>query len=190
MSMKAYSFPGSLFPSVLLLLSGFMTLGYSQSGDAFPLNSLNPEVVKAIEINGVSFRDLQQSEGDEGLVASLCACPYTVLKSEDPDLPWVAYTLFEGEQRLSLSFSSLDDGRLGITHLDLLGPEATVTLKGVTLSKGDSMAKLGSVKSHRQYNDGALHFALFPAGVPDTFFHIDFEPVSGKIEHIGYIAPF
>ena len=49
--MKAYSFPGSLFPSVLLLLSGFMTLGYSQSGDAFPLNSLNPEVVKAIEIN-------------------------------------------------------------------------------------------------------------------------------------------
>lgn len=171
-------------------MSGFMTPGYSQSADAFPLNSLQPEAVKAIEVNGVSFSDLQQSEGDEGLVASLCDCSYTVLKSEDPDLPWVAYTLFGEEEKLSVSFSSLDNGRLGITHLDLLGPKATLTLKGVTLSKGESMAKLGSVRSHRQYNNGALHFALFPTGVPDTFFHFDFEPVSGKIEHIGYIAPF
>jgi hypothetical protein len=159
-------------------------------GDAFPLNQLDADMLASIEVNGVSFSQLQESEGDEGEIAALCECSYTVLKSEDTEMPWVAYTLFEGEYRLALSFGELENGRLGITHLDLLGVKANVTLKGVTLARGDTIAKLGSYKSHRQYNGGSLHFALFPGISAHTFFHIDFEPESGIIREIGYIAPF
>ena len=147
-------------------------------------------MLASVEINGVSLQKLQKSGGDEGAIASLCQCSYTVLKSEDPQIPWMAYTLFEGEYRLSLSFGELENGSLGITHLDLLGSKAHVTLKGVRLSLGDPVEKLGAVKSHRQYNGGNLDFALFSGISPNTFFHIDFEPESGEIRKIGYMAPF
>lgn len=182
-------FPAALTALFLLGLGCFSHVS-AQGGDAFPLNPLNAEAVKAIRINGLSLMELQESEGDEGIIAALCDCPYTVLKSEDPDLPWAAYTLYDGEYRLSVSFSPLQGGTLGITHMDLLGSRASVTLDGVTLAKGDTMDKLGTVRSRRQHNDGRLHFALFPGGAPDTFFHIDFEPGSGEIRKIGYIAPF
>lgn len=181
----------SIFLSgILLMLSAFFSLACAQGGDAFPFNRLHPEEVDAIEVNGVSLSDLHGSEGDEGVIAALCECPYTVLKSEDPDLPWAAYTLFDGEYRLSISFSPLESGSMGIAHLDLLGSRATLTLNGVILSKGDTMDKLGTVKSRRQFSGGLLHFALFPGGAPDTFLHIGFEPETREIRKIGYIAPF
>ena len=177
---------GAFVLSVSAVFSSFAQAG----GDSFPLNALSAQMLASVEINGVSFQELQQSGGDEGAIAALCQCPYSVLKSEDPEIPWVAYTLFEGEYRLSLSFGQLENGSLGITHLDLLGSEAHVTLQGVRLSVGDPVEKLGAVKSHRQYNGGSLDFALFSGISPNTFFHIDFEPESGEIRKIGYIAPF
>jgi hypothetical protein len=174
-----------------LLFILIFTRSYTQEyGNAFPLNTLEPEALASIKINGVLFHQLAKSEGDEGEIAALCDCRYTMLKSEDPGLPWIAYTLFEGEHRFALSFGAQDNGRLGITHLDLIGARATVTLKGVTLSRGDTVKKLGALKSRKQYNGGALHFALFAADAGDTFFHIDFEPMSGEIQKIGYIVPF
>ena len=79
---------------------------------------------------------------------------------------------------------------MDISSLELLGPRSTVTLKGVTLSRGDRMDKLGAVKSQRHYGGGGLHFALFTAWASDTFFRIDFEPESGEIRKIGYLIPF
>ena len=166
-----------------LLLFWGLGQAVAQSGGAFPLNTLDQE---SIEINGISFMDLSGSQGDEGVIASLCQCPYTVLKSEDPDFPWAAYTLFEGDRRFSVSFGGDGTGVMDISHLELLGSEATVTLKGVTLSRGDRMDKLGSVQSQ---SGGSLHFALFTAG-SDSFFHVDFEPESGEIRKIGYLVPF
>lgn len=165
-------------------------LGYSraQDGEVFPLNTLDPEMQQAIEINGVSFRELSESQGDEGAIAALCKCPYSVLKSEDPDLPWAAYTLFEGERRFSVSFGG--DGSMGITHLELLGASASVTLNGVTLSQGDPVHKLGQIRSQRPRGGGPLHVALFSAGPTDAFFQLQFEPESGEIQRIGYVVPF
>ena len=177
---------GAFILSVSTVFSSFAQTG----GDSFPLNALSPEVLASVEINGVSFQELQKSGGDEGAIAALCQCRYSVLKSEDPEIPWVAYTLFDGEYRFSLSFGELENGSLGITHLDLLGNKAHVTLKGVRLSVGDTVEKLGVVKSHRQYNGGSLDFALFSGISANTFFHIAFEPESGEILKIGYIAPF
>lgn len=184
MKFKSLKLP-RLFKALLL----FLVLGQAvaQSGDAFPLNTLNQE---SIEINGISFVALSGSQGDEGIIASLCQCPYTVLKSEDPDFPWAAYTLFEGDRRFSVSFGGDGTGVMGMSNLELLGPEATVSLKGVTLSRGDRMDKLGSVQSQRYSGGGSLHFALFTAGSSDSFFHIDFEPESGEIRKIGYLVPF
>lgn len=175
-----------------VVLLGFAVIGqaFSQSPDAFPLNTLKPESMDAIEINGIPFQQLHQSQGDEGIIASLCQCPYTVLKSEDPDLPWAAYTLFEGDQRFSLSFAGDGNGAMEISNMELLGAMATVTLNGVTLSRGDYMEKLGPVQSQRHYGGGPLHFALFAASPSDSFFHIDFEPESGEIQKIGYLVPF
>ncbi len=191
MTMKTNpTLPKGLLWAFLLLIGTCHPVSAQAGGDAFPLNRMDPGMLAAIEVNGVSFNQLQESEGDEGEIAALCKCAYTVLKSEDPGMPWVAYTLFEGDYRLSLSFGEVDNGRLGITHLDLLGAKANVRLKGVTLSRGDTVSKLGSFKSHRQYNGGSLHFALFSGVSSDTFFHIDFEPESGEIRKIGYIAPF
>ena len=171
---------------IALLLFWVLGQAVAQSGDAFPLNTPDHE---SIEINGISFMDLSGSQGDEGVIASLCQCPYTVLKSEDPDFPWAAYTLFEGDRRFSVSFGGDGTGAMDISHLELLGSEATVRLKGVTLSRGDRMDKLGSVQSQRQNDGGSLHFALFTAGT-DSFFHVDFEPKSGEIRKIGYLVPF
>jgi hypothetical protein len=175
-----------------IVVLGLAVLGqaFSQSGDAFPLNKLNPGSLQAIQINGIPFEQLRQSQGDEGGIASLCKCPYTVLKSEDPDLPWAAYTLFEGDYRFSISFSGDGNGVMEISNMELLGAKATVTLNGVTLSRGDYMEKLGPVQSQRQFGGGPLHFALFAASPSDSFFHIDFEPESGEIQKIGYLVPF
>ena len=173
----------------LIVVLSLVIIGqaYSQSGDAFPLNTLNQE---SIEINGISFHELAGSQGDEGVIAALCQCPYTVLKSEDPDFPWAAYTLFEGDRKFSLSYGGDGTGAMEISNLELLGSEAVVTLNGVTLSRGDRMEKLGAVQSQKQYGGGSLHFALFTAGTSDSFFHIDFEPESGEIQKIGYLVPF
>ncbi|MEJ2584767.1 MAG: hypothetical protein P8Z38_06910 [Robiginitalea sp.] len=174
------------------LLLFFMVLGqgFAQSESAIPLNALNAKALQSIEINGISFGKLSRSQGDEGVIASLCQCPYTVLKSEDPDFPWAAYTLFEGENRFSVSFGGDGTSAMAISNMELLGTEATVTLRGVTLSRGDRMDKLGLVQSQRQFGGGSLHFALFSAGARDSFFHIDFEPDSGEIQKIGYMVPF
>lgn len=154
------------------------------------MNTLEQESLQAIEVNGIPFQALQESQGDEGVIASLCQCPYTVLKSEDPDLPWASYTLFEGDYRFSVSFGGNARGALEISNMEFLGSKATVTLNGVTLSRGDRMEKLGSVRSQRHYGGGSLHFALFATSFPDSFFHIDFEPGSGEIQKIGYLVPF
>jgi len=159
----------------------------AQSADAFPLNALHQE---SVQINGISFMALSGSQGDEGVIASLCQCPYTVLKSEDPDFPWAAYTLFEGDRRFSVSFGGDGTGVMDISSLEMLGPRSTVTLSGVTLSRGDRMDKLGSVQSQRHYGGGGLHIALFATGHSDSLFHIDFEPESGEIRNIGYLVPF
>lgn len=178
-------------PYLALLLSvAVFGQVFSQSGEAFPINTLTPESLEAIEINGIPFQQLHGSQGDEGIIASLCQCPYTVLKSEDPDLPWAAYTLFEGDRRFSVSFAENGNGAMEISNMELLGKKATVTLNGVTLSRGDYVEKLGAVQSQRQYGGGPLHFALFAPGTSDSFFHIDFEPESGEIQKIGYLVPF
>ena len=171
---------------LLLFFTGLLPVT-AQSEDAFLLNTLAQE---SIAINGISFQELAESQGDEGVIAALCQCPYTVLKSEDPDFPWAAYTLFEGDLRFSLSFGGDGTGDMAISNMELLGPKAAVTLNGVTLSRGDRMDKLGRVESQRQYGGGSLHFALFTAGATDSFFHIDFEPESGEIQKIGYLVPF
>jgi hypothetical protein len=158
-----------------------------QTGGTLPLNTLRQG---SIEVNGIPFKDLADSQGDEGVIASLCQCSYTVLKSEDPDLPWAAYTLFEGDRRVSVSFGGDGSAAMGISNLELLGSDAAVTLNGVTLSRGDRINELGAVQSQKQYSGGSLHFALFTAGLSDSFFHIDFEPESGEIQKIGYLVPF
>ena len=71
----------------LLLFLAVLGQAYAQSEDAFPFNTPKQE---SIEINRISFQELAGSQGDEGVIASLCQCPYTVLKSEDPDFPWAA----------------------------------------------------------------------------------------------------
>lgn len=171
----------------LLLFLAVLGQAYAQSEDAFPFNTPKQE---SIEINRISFQELAGSQGDEGVIASLCQCPYTVLKSEDPDFPWAAYTLFEGDRRFSVSFGGDGTGAMGISNMELLGSEVAVTINGVTLSRGDRVEKLGSVKSQEQYGGGSLHFALFTVGVSESFFHIDFEPKSGEIQKIGYLVPF
>ena len=171
----------------LLLFTALLGDAYAQSEDAIPINTLKEG---PIEVNGIPFQELAGSQGDEGVIAALCQCAYTVLKSEDPDFPWAAYTLFEGDLRFSMSFGGDGTGAMGINNMILLGSRAAITLNGVTLSQGDRMGKLGAVQSQRQYGGGSLHFALFPAGTPDSFFHIDFEPESGKIQKIGYLVPF
>ena len=159
----------------------------AQSGGVLPLNTLRQG---SIEVNGIPFKDLVGSRGDEGVIASLCQCSYTVLKSEDPDLPWAAYTLFEGDRKVSVSFGGDGSEAMGVSNLELLGSKAAVTLNGVTLSRGDRITELGAVQSQKQYGGGSLHFALFTAGLSDSFFHIDFEPESGEIRKIGYLVPF
>ncbi len=170
--------------ALLLLLAA---QAWAQSGKALPLNRLP---WGSIEVNGISFSELSESQGDEGVIAALCQCPYTVLKSEDPDFPWAAYTLFEGERRFSVSFGGDGTDAMQISNLELLGAETTVGLNGVTLSPGDRMAKLGQVQSQRHFGGGSLHFALFSSGVSDAFFHVDFEPGTGEIQKIGYLVPF
>ena len=172
----------------LILLVAALGHCRAQNGEVFPLNTLDPEMLSAIEINGVSFRELSESQGDEGAIAALCQCPYSVLKSEDPELPWAAYTLFGEERRLSVSFGG--DGSMAITHLELLGASASITLNGVTISQGDLVEKLGPILSQRQRGGGPLHFALFSAGPTDAFFQLQFEPESGEIRKIGYLVPF
>ena len=169
---------------LFLALPGQVT---AQLGGALPLNRLRQG---SIEVNGIPFEDLAASQGDEGVIASLCQCSYTVLKSEDPDLPWAAYTLFEGNRKVSISFGGDGSATMGISNLELLGSEAAVTLNGVTLSRGDHITELGAVQSQKQYGGGSLHFALFTANLSDSFFHIDFEPESGEIRKIGYLVPF
>lgn len=178
------------FYLIVVFSSAIIGQAFAQSGDAFPLNALTPESMEAIEVNGIPFQQLRESQGDEGAIASLCQCPYTVLKSEDPDLPWAAYTLFDGDHRFSLSFSGDGNGAMEISNMELLGAKASVTLKGVTLSRGDYMDELGPVQSQRQYGGGSRHFALFTSGTPDSFFHVDFEPETGEIMKIGYLVPF
>lgn len=172
---------------ILALLLLLTDQAGAQSGGALPLNRLP---WGSIEVNGISFSELFESQGDEGVIASLCQCPYTVLKSDDPDFPWAAYTLFEGERRFSISFGGDGTDTMHISNLELLGAEATVGLNGVTLSAGDRMAMLGQVKSQRHFGGGRLHFALFSSGTSDAFFHVDFEPGTGEIRKIGYLVPF
>lgn len=184
------AFFDSPLPIIFLLFTLAWNTGFSQSENAIPLNSITPETLQGIRINGLPFLELMASKGDEGEIAALCQCDYSVMKSEDPDFPWAAYTLFEEEDRFSVSFGENQQGGIEITSLELLGSKASITLKKVTLTRGSPIEKLGPLNSRPQYNDGPLHFALFPGGNGDTFFHIDFEPNSGEIKNIGYIAPF
>jgi len=129
-----------------------------------------------IKINNISLIDLKKTLGKQAKIESLLGA-----SNSYEDNGFYYYYKFNG---LKIDFST--SGRKPfIESFDVLSNEANFTIKGVTVTVGDPISKLGSIDlSTGRNGDKSILYAECDSC--DVFINIDFDQTTKKITKINY----
>ncbi|AZJ33001.1 hypothetical protein MHM83_02735 [Tenacibaculum sp. Mcav3-52] len=129
-----------------------------------------------IKINNIALTDIKKTLGKQAKVESLLGATVSF-----EDNGFYYYFKFNG---LKLDFST--SGRKPyIESLDVLSNEATFTIKGITITVGDPISKLGEVALTTGRN-GSKSILYAECDSCDVFININFDQTTKKITKINY----
>ncbi|RSC94993.1 hypothetical protein [Tenacibaculum singaporense] len=129
-----------------------------------------------IKINNIALTDIKKTFGKQEKVESLLGATTSF-----EDNGFYYYFKFNG---LKLDFST--SGRKPyIESLDVLSSEATFTIKGITVTIGDPISKLGDVALSTGRN-GSKSILYAECDSCDVFINIAFDQATKKITKINY----
>ncbi|CAM1369421.1 conserved exported hypothetical protein [Tenacibaculum sediminilitoris] len=129
-----------------------------------------------IKINNVALAEIKKTFGKQAKVESLLG---TTTSFEDNGFYY--YFKFNG---LKLDFST-SGSKPYIESLDVLSNQATFTIKGVTISVGDPISKLGNVTFSKGRN-GSESVLFAECDECNVFINIDFDQTTKIITKINY----
>ncbi|RKF05117.1 hypothetical protein C8N26_0518 [Tenacibaculum lutimaris] len=129
-----------------------------------------------IKINNITLSDLKKTLGKQTKIESLLGT-----SNSYEDNGFYYYYKFNG---LKIDFST--SGRKPyIESFDVLNNEASFTIKGITVTVGDPISKLGTIDlSTGRNGDKSILFAECDSC--DVFINIDFDQTTKKITKINY----
>jgi len=129
-----------------------------------------------IKINNIALTDIKKTFGKQTKVESLLGATTSY-----EDNGFYYYFKFNG---LKLDFS-ISGRKPYIESLDVLSNETTFTIKGITVTVGDPISKLGDVALTTGRN-GAKSVLFAECDECDVFINIDFDQATKKITKINY----
>ncbi len=153
---------------LLFLLTSAMVKGQT--------NIIAGSDLNAIKINNVTLVEIQKTAGKQAKVEALLG---TVNSFEDNGFYY--YFTFKG---LKLDFST-SKKKPYVESLDVLTNEAAFTIKGITITVGDPISKLGEVSLSKGRN-GAKSILFAECEDCDVFINISFDQTTQIITKINY----
>lgn len=153
---------------LLLLATSFIVKGQT--------NIISNSDIESIKINNITITDIQKTYGKQPKVEALLGATTSYENNG-----FYYYFKFNG---IKLDFST-SKRKPYIESLDILTNEASFTIKGVTVTIGDSISKLGKVELSTGRN-GAKSILFAECDDCDVFININFDQATNIITKINY----
>ncbi len=158
---------------IILVLTSF--IAKSQTS-----NIVTASEFDAIKINTTSLTDLKKTNGKQSAVETLLGpvASYSVDENES-----YYYFTFKG---LKVDFSTMGKSKPYIESFEVNSSETTFSIKGITITVGDNISKLGTTVFSVGRN--GLKSILYTACEDcDSFVNIEFDQTTNIITKISYM---
>ena len=143
-------------------------------------NILSDSDYQNIKINNVIITDLKKAKGKKASVEKLLGAATSFTKDENEIYH---YFKFNG---LSVDFVMRGSGKPHIESFEITNDQASLTVKGVTISVGDNISKLGEVVFMVSRN-GDKSILYTDCEDCDSFVNIEFDQGTNVITKISYM---
>lgn len=143
-------------------------------------NILSDSEYQNIKINNVSITDIKKSKGKKSAVEKLLGASSSFTKDENEIYN---YYKFNG---LSIDFFMRGKGKPYIESFEINSNQASITIKGTTVSVGDNISKFGDVIFMVARN-GDKSILFTDCEDCDSFVNIEFDQTSKLITKISYM---
>ena len=157
-------------------------------------NYLTSEEFGNIKINGIRFDDIDETKGDIDKVKALFGYgglpPY--IRTNDGTFGEKSIRIEYLQKGFWLYFVdyaiSSEDNDYHLDGFEIKNSDSNITIKGKTVTIGDSIEKLGKVNiRYSSYSD--VYLIIFKVKIASSSLHIYFNPKTKKITKIKYFTP-
>lgn len=134
-----------------------------------------------IKINNVKFSALKNTLGKESNIKGLFGEPKKVKKDDDPIYEGEIFSIDFYYSGLEFSFYEKEVSNIKITNNN-----SSITIQGITVTIGDHISKLGTVKFNKKVNGSKSIIYQYCDGC-NNYIYIYFNQTTKKITEIGFI---